>query len=597
MPGGCCQGPHAPPLPAAPTDRPPWALSCAFALQHVAVQASLLCVFHLLLLPTFPPADPDLLLDPSRDRGALLAQSLFACGASSMLQTVLGTRLPLLHVPTFEFLIPAVVLSTRLPHPGSNGTDTPAPCTGPSCSTGGWDRTAREVSGAVVVAGLVQLALGLSGAGGWAARHCGPLVLAPTLSIMGLSAYKPAAAFCSASWSLALLLVLLAVLCSQHLGSCRLPRCTETRTPGFPVGTAIPALRRFSVLLPFAIAWLVCGVLAQLHVPWAQLSPVLPNATTPPPWLQLPYPGQLGWPQLSPLALGAGLAMGLAAGLSSLGCYAQCGGALGTAPPPPSACSRGLCTEALGSLLAGLLGGLGGSAASIPHASLASLTQAGSRCPVQLAALVCLLLGLSPRLAELLTHIPLPIHGSVLCVTYAVAVGAGISYFQRADIDSGRNVFVVGFTMFMGLLVPRWLGAAPTALATGWEVLDVLLHSLLTVPVVITGILSFVLENTVSGSPQERGLLPPRVQGSEPARVYGLPPALQCPLGPTGLRVFPLCFLCPRPEEEEGGCAVEEGSISPGEATRLLVKAGATAEAKAGGKDREPERCWWPDAV
>ncbi|XP_019346971.1 solute carrier family 23 member 3 isoform X3 [Alligator mississippiensis] len=296
MPGGCCQGPHAPPLPAAPTDRPPWALSCAFALQHVAVQASLLCVFHLLLLPTFPPADPDLLLDPSRDRGALLAQSLFACGASSMLQTVLGTRLPLLHVPTFEFLIPAVVLSTRLPHPGSNGTDTPAPCTGPSCSTGGWDRTAREVSGAVVVAGLVQLALGLSGAGGWAARHCGPLVLAPTLSIMGLSAYKPAAAFCSASWSLALLLVLLAVLCSQHLGSCRLPRCTETRTPGFPVGTAIPALRRFSVLLPFAIAWLVCGVLAQLHVPWAQLSPVLPNATTPPPWLQLPYPGWLTLP-------------------------------------------------------------------------------------------------------------------------------------------------------------------------------------------------------------------------------------------------------------------------------------------------------------
>lgn len=52
-------------------------------------------------------------------------------------------------------------------------------------------------------------------------------------------------------------------------------------------------------------------------------------------------------------------------------------------------------------------------------------------------------------------------------MTYAVAVGAGISYFQRADIDSGRNVFVVGFTMFMGLLVPRWLGAAPTALATG----------------------------------------------------------------------------------------------------------------------------------
>lgn len=48
---------------------------------------------------------------------------------------------------------------------------------------------------------------------------------------------------------------------------------------------------------------------------------------------------------------------------------------------------------------------------------------------------------------------------------------------------------------------PPHLCPRDPALAPGWEVLDVLLHSLLTVPVVITGILSFVLENTVSGEP------------------------------------------------------------------------------------------------
>lgn len=55
----------------------------------------------------------------------------------------------------------------------------------------------------------------------------------------------------------------------------------------------------------------------------------------------------------------------------------------------------------------------------------------------------------------------------MLCVTYAVAVGTGISYFQYADIDSGRNIFIVGFTMFMALLVPRWFSAAPAHLTTG----------------------------------------------------------------------------------------------------------------------------------
>ena len=55
----------------------------------------------------------------------------------------------------------------------------------------------------------------------------------------------------------------------------------------------------------------------------------------------------------------------------------------------------------------------------------------------------------------------------MLSVTYAVAVGTGISYFQYADIDSGRNIFIVGFAMFMALLVPRWFGAAPAHLATG----------------------------------------------------------------------------------------------------------------------------------
>lgn len=58
-----------------------------FPAQHLAVQASLLCTFHLLLLPALPEGQPH-----SPAAGELLARSLFACGVSALLQTSLGSR-------------------------------------------------------------------------------------------------------------------------------------------------------------------------------------------------------------------------------------------------------------------------------------------------------------------------------------------------------------------------------------------------------------------------------------------------------------------------------------------------------------------------
>ncbi|NXJ88116.1 S23A3 protein, partial [Corythaixoides concolor] len=444
----------------------------------------------------------------------LLARSLFACGISTVLQTTLGSRLPLVQIPSFEYLLPAMVLSSHL-SPVSTcitslqnsllGTAVSSMCPTPRCAvTESWAASLREVSGAVLVSGLLQLALGVSGVCGWAARHCGPMVLAPSLSIIGLSAYKEAAFFCSTNWGVALLLMLLTVTFSQHLASCRLPFCTLPQAWGRSTELSIPTLRTFSVLFPFAGVCIVCAILSHLRVPWesldlatAQLS--WANSTFRAPWLRIPYAGEWGWPLLTPRALAVGIAMAVSCSMNSVGCYVLCGRLLRAPCLPPHACNRGLCTEGLGSLLAGLLGTPGGTASSIANACATGLTQADSRRSVQVSALVCVVLGMSPRLAGLLARIPLAVHGGVLCVTYAVAVGTGISYFQYADIDSGRNIFIVGFTMFMALLVPRWLGAAPAHLTTGWVPLDLLFLSLLMAPVFLTGFLSFLLENTVSG--------------------------------------------------------------------------------------------------
>ncbi|NXJ73966.1 S23A3 protein, partial [Trogon melanurus] len=444
----------------------------------------------------------------------LLARSLFACGISTVLQTTLGSRLPLVQIPSFEYLVPAMVLSSHL-SPVSTcipslqnslpGTAVASVCPAPHCAVAG-SRAAllREVSGAVLVSGLVQLLLGVSGVWGWAAQCCGPMVLAPSLSIIGLSTYKEAAFFCSTNWGVALLLVFLAVTFSQHLGSCHLPFCTRPQALGGSIKLPVPTLRTFSILLPFAGVCIICAILSHLQVPWESLDLTMTelswtNGTFHAPWVRIPYAGEWGWPLLTSRALSVGIAMAIGCCMNSVGCYVLCGRLLRAPRLPRHACNRGLCAEGLGSLLAGLLGTPGGTAASIANTCATGLTQAGSRLSVQVSALACVVLGMSPRLAGLLTRIPLAVHGGVLCVTYAVAVGTGISYFQYADIDSGRNIFIVGFAMFMALLVPRWFSTAPARLATGWAALDLLFLSLLMVPVFLTGFLSFFLENTVSG--------------------------------------------------------------------------------------------------
>ncbi|NXX77514.1 S23A3 protein, partial [Urocolius indicus] len=438
----------------------------------------------------------------------LLARSLFACGISTLLQTTLGSRLPLVHIPSFEYLVAATVLNSHSSLGVSterNGTAMASACPAPHCTAAG-SRAAslQEVSGAVLVSGLVQLALGASGVWGWAAQRCGPMVLAPSLSIIGLSAYKEAAFFCSTNWGVALLLMLLAVTFSQHLGSCRLPFCAWLQARGGLTEPSVPTLRMFSVLLPFAGVCIIWAILNHLHVSWELLDLSMArlswaNSTFSASWVHIPYAGEWGWPLLTPRALAVGIAMAISCSMNSVGCYVLCGRLLQAPWLPPHACNRGLCTEGLGSILAGLLGSAGGTATSIANACAIGLTEAGSRLSVQICALACVVLGTSPRLAELLTCIPLALHGGVLCVTYAVAVGTGISYFQYADIDSGRNIFIVGFTMFMALLVPRWFGVSPAHLATGWVPLDLFFLSLLMVPIFLTGFLSFFLENTVSG--------------------------------------------------------------------------------------------------
>ncbi|XP_033016691.1 solute carrier family 23 member 3 isoform X2 [Lacerta agilis] len=516
---------------------PPWPLICLLALQHLLVQVSFLCVFHFFFIATLPGK----MLNGTPCWNELLACNLFACGIATALQCGLGTRLPLVQAPSFEFLIPAMIQTQHMaPILQSNGNSTEAPdiCAGPDCENSrNWDQLLHEVSGAVLISALVQVALGMSGACGWITHRCGPMVLAPSLSVIGLSAYRPAALLCSENWGVALLLVLLCVLLSQHLASCRLPICQWSQARGLTIKSGSPALHFFSILLPFSGIWLVCGMLRPVPTPWDVLHPstrhlTLTNSTLQSPWFKLPYPGAQGWPVLSTRAIGIGAAMGVTASMNSVGCYLLCRKSLWDPPPPQHLCNRGLCTEGLGTLLSAVLGSVSGTASSMPNACAGRLTQAPSCRAVWISALACVLLGLSPRLMGILTTIPLAIHG---CVP-----------------------------------------------------VDLFLLSLLMVPAFITGFLSFFLENTVSGTLQERGLLNYPSASKPEARKNSLqqcrngsaqrnqvPLVLQKHPLPSWRKGFPFCFLCPLGVDKVeivNTYPLEELRYSEEQTTDLLLK-------------------------
>ncbi|XP_042558950.1 solute carrier family 23 member 3 isoform X1 [Clupea harengus] len=131
--------------------------------------------------------------------------------------------------------------------------------------------------------------------------------------------------------------------------------------------------------------------------------------------------------------------------------------------PPAHACNRGLLSEGLGTLTCALLGSPLGVASSAANACILELSQCGSRRTVQLAAILGLVLGLSPKLTAIISSAPLVIYGAILCVTYTVATATGVTYFQHGHMDSGRNIFNIGFTMFMALVLPRWFpSCSPT---------------------------------------------------------------------------------------------------------------------------------------
>ncbi|XP_037692030.1 solute carrier family 23 member 1-like isoform X3 [Choloepus didactylus] len=490
-------------------DIPPWHLCIFLGIQHF-----LTALGGLVAVPLILAKDLCLQHDPLT-QSYLISTIFFVSGICTLLQVFLGIRLPILQGGTFSFLAPSLAMlslpSWKCPEWTFNATQVDADS--PEF-TEEWQKRLRELQGAVMVASCVQILVGFSGLLGILMRFIGPLTIAPTISLVALPLFDSAGNDAGSHWGIAAITIFLIVLFSQYLKNVALPvpvkgqvkKCHSSKFYLFQV---------FPVLLALCISWLICFVLtvtntlpsAPTAYGYGARTDIKGNVLSQAPWFRIPYPGQWGLPTVSLAGVFGIIAGVISSMVESVGDYYACARLVGAPAPPQHAINRGIGIEGLGCLLAGIWGTGNGTTSYSENVGALGITRVGSRMVIVAAGCVLLLMGVFGKIGAAFATIPPPVIGGMFMVMFGVIVAVGISNLQYVDMNSSRNLFVFGFSIYCGLVIPNWVNKNPEKLQTGILQLDQVIQVLLTTGMFVGGFMGFLLDNTIPGSQEERGLL------------------------------------------------------------------------------------------
>ena len=78
-----------------------------------------------------------------------------------------------------------------------------------------------------------------------------------------------------------------------------------------------------------------------------------------------------------------------------------------------------------------------------------------------------IILALFGKFGALFSTIPDPVIGGVFCVMFGLITAVGISNLQFVDLNSVRNLFIIGFAIVMGLVIPDYLNKNAGVINTG----------------------------------------------------------------------------------------------------------------------------------
>ncbi|XP_011140392.1 solute carrier family 23 member 1 [Harpegnathos saltator] len=482
-------------------DIPPWYLCLFMALQHYLTMIGAIVSIPFILTPALCMAEDD----PSRSY--IISTMIFVTGLVTLIQSTVGCRLPLVQGGTISFLVPTLAI-LNLPQ-----WQCPAPEILSQMShenrTELWQVRMRELSGAIAVSAVFQIVLGFGGIIGYLLKFITPLTIVPTVSLVGLSLFENAADAASQHWGIAAGTIIMLTMYSQIMVNVLVPFVTYRKSHGFQV-VWFELFKLFPVLLTIIVMWIICTILTitdALPVGHPARSDSKLKIISDSPWFRIPYPGQWGLPTVTLSGVLGMLAGVLACTVESISYYPTTARMCGAPPPPVHAINRGIGIEGLGTMLAGLWGSGNGTNTFGENVGTIGVTKVGSRRVIQWACFLMILQGVISKFGAVFIIIPEPIIGGIFCVMFGMICAFGLSALQYIDLNSARNLYILGFSMFFPMVLSKWMIKHPDVIQTGNEVADSVITVLLSTTILVGGVLGCFLDNIVPGTAEERGLV------------------------------------------------------------------------------------------
>ncbi|KAL2643374.1 hypothetical protein R1flu_010961 [Riccia fluitans] len=500
-------------------DNPPWRKSFHKLNHHSPTETVVLAFQHYLTILGSTVMIPSLLVPMmggnNADKAKVIQTLLFVSGLNTLLQTTFGTRLPSVVGGSFAFIIPAVTIihSPKLMAIQDNQLR--------------FMQSMRAIQGALISASSLHIVLGFSGLWGILTRYISPIVIAPTISMVGLGLYEYGFPGVGKCVEIGIPTIFVIVLFSQFLKHIRVRDIPIFEL--YPIVLGVAVTWAYAHLLTISGAYTHASPLGRQHCR-TDRSHIIGSA----PWIRIPWPLQWGAPTFD-----AGHTFGMMAGAlaalmeQSTGNFYALSRLAGATPPPPYVISRGIGWEGLGILMDGMFGTTIGSNVSVENMGIIGVTKVGSRRVVQVSAGFMLFFSLLGKFGGIFASIPEPMVSGVFCVMFGIIAAIGISSLQFVNMNSSRNIFIIGFALFMGLSVPQYFseyrataGHGPAHTHALWfnDIMNTMFASGTTVVVTIT----VVLDNAMKASRKDRGLLwwdKFRAFGADPSNMefYKLP--------------------------------------------------------------------------
>ncbi|KAM3327828.1 nucleobase-ascorbate transporter 11 isoform X1 [Capsicum galapagoense] len=485
-----------------------------YGLQHYLSLAGSLIFIPLITVPTMGGSD--------KDTANVVSTMLLVSGLTTILHSYFGTRLPLVQGSSFVYLAPALVIMNSEEYR--------------NLAEHKFRYIMRELQGAIIVGSIFQSFLGYSGLMSLFLRFINPVVVAPTVAAVGLAFFSygfPQAGSCV---EISLPQILLILIFTLYLGGITIFGRRVFRIYAVPVSVMIIWAYAFFLTAGGAYNFKGCSP----NIPNSNIlidacrkhadtmrhcRTDVSNAMRTAAWVRIPYPFQWGVPTFRLRTSFIMVIVSLVASIDSIGSYHSAAIRMNLKAPTPGIVSRGIGLEGFCSVLAGLWGTGTGSTTLTENVHTINATKVANRRAVQLGAALLILFSFVGKVGAILASIPQALAAAVLCFIWALIVALGLSTLQYTQNASSRNVIIVGVSLFFGLSVPAYFqqyapetglilpgylipyaAASNGPVHTGNAQFNFAMNALMSLNMVVTLLVAFVLDNTVPGSRQERGV-------------------------------------------------------------------------------------------